>query len=107
MPRTWYRCLAHGATIFILGVSAINSCTAQQTGRLPPTDPDLRVGFITPPESAKPRVWWHWVSGNISEPGITADLEWMHRVGIGGFQLFDGDLGLQTFVPKPVVWMTP
>jgi len=32
------------------------------------------------------------MSGNVTEPGITADLEWMHRVGIGGMQMFDGDM---------------
>src|SRR5690606_27495945 len=34
------------------------------------------------------RVWWHWISGNVTRAGITADLEAMHRVGIGGFNLF-------------------
>jgi alpha-L-rhamnosidase len=42
--------------------------------------------------------------GNVSKEGITADLEWMHRVGIGGMQMFDGDLG---HLDKPVIWMTP
>ena len=48
--------------------------------------------FQSPPASAKPRVWWHWMSGNVTQEGITADLEWMHRVGIGGMQAFDIDL---------------
>jgi alpha-L-rhamnosidase len=47
--------------------------------------------FPHPPDSAKPRVWWHWLSGNVTEKGITADLEWMHRVNIGGFQMFERD----------------
>ena len=29
------------------------------------------------------------MNGNISKDGIKADLEWMKRVGIGGFQNFD------------------
>jgi hypothetical protein len=29
-------------------------------------------------------VYWFWKNGNISREGITADLEAMHRVGIGG-----------------------
>jgi len=48
------------------------------------TDP-LIAGFTTPPNSAKPRVWWHWMNGNITKEGIKLDLEWMNRVGIGGF----------------------
>ena len=63
--------------------------------------------FQNPPDSAKPRAWWHWLSGNVSSEGITADLEWMKRVNIAGFQMFDGDLGSPLFVDKPVIWMTP
>ena len=47
------------------------------------------TGFRNPPDSAKPRTWWHWTNGNVTEDGITKDLEWMKRVGIGGFQLAD------------------
>ena len=63
--------------------------------------------FLHPPDSAKPRVWWHWLSGNVTQEGITADLEWMQRVGIGGFQMFDGDLSTPRFVDRPLIWMTP
>jgi hypothetical protein len=44
----------------------------------------LEQGFQAPPDSAKPRTWWHWTNGNVTEEGITKDLEWMKRVGIGG-----------------------
>jgi hypothetical protein len=33
---------------------------------------------------SKPRVWWHWMNGDITREGIRLDLEWMKRVGIGG-----------------------
>ena len=32
------------------------------------------------------------MNGNISKEGIKLDLEWMHRVGLGGFQNFDAAL---------------
>jgi hypothetical protein len=55
-----------------------------------PSSPDaLAQGFVVPPESARPRTWWHWTNGNVTEDGITKDLQWMKRVGIGGFQLVD------------------
>ena len=73
----------------------------------PITSSSLESGFLLPPDSAKPRVWWHWMSGNVTEKGITADLEWMHRVGIDGMQMFDGDMGAPLFVDKPVIWMSP
>ena len=53
----------------------------------------LYLGFQIPPESAKPRTWWHWTRGNVTIDGITKDLEWMKRVGIAGFQLADVNFG--------------
>ena len=67
----------------------------------------LENGFQTPPNSAKPRVWWHWMNGNITKEGIKLDLEWMNRVGIGGFQNFDASLGTPKLVDKRLVYMTP
>ena len=67
----------------------------------------LETGFLNPPESAKPRVWWHWMNGNISKEGIKADLEWMKRIGIGGFQNFDAGLATPQVVEKRLIYMTP
>ena len=70
-------------------------------------------GFMDPPDSAKPRVWWHWMNGQVSKEGIKADLEWMKRVGIGGFQNFDGGgMGggrgaAPAEAPKRVVFLSP
>src|SRR5512143_810877 len=72
-----------------------------------PAGDQLLRGFQDPPDSAKPRVWWHWMSGNISKEGIKADLEWMKRVGIGGFQNFDAGLNTPQIVEKRLVFMTP
>ncbi len=66
-----------------------------------------KTEFQTPPSSAKPRVWWHWMNGNITKEGIQKDLEWMSRVGIGGFQNFDANLFTPVVVPKKLVFMTP
>src|ERR1035437_6213236 len=67
----------------------------------------LERGFQNPPDSAKPRVWWHWMNGNITKEGIKADLEWMKRVGIGGFQNFDAALSTPQIVEKRLIYMTP
>jgi alpha-L-rhamnosidase/Glycosyl hydrolases family 2, sugar binding domain len=67
----------------------------------------LLKDFQTPPNTAKPRVWWHWMNGNISKDGIQKDLDWMSRVGIGGFQNFDASLFTPVVVPKKIVFMTP
>ncbi|HZW71664.1 MAG TPA: glycosyl hydrolase [Hanamia sp.] len=66
----------------------------------------LFSNFQTPPASAKIRVWWHWMNGNITKDGIQKDLEWMHRVGIGGFQNFDAALTTPQIVKKRLTYMT-
>ncbi len=72
------------------------------------TKPDfLKSGFENPPESARPRVWWHWMNGNITKEGIKLDLEWMHRVGLGGFQNFDAALDTPKVVEHRLAYMTP
>lgn len=70
------------------------------------SDP-LMSEFRDPPQSARPRVWWHWMNGNITEDGIAKDIEWMRRVGIGGLQNFDASLMTPQVVEKRLVYMTP
>ena len=47
------------------------------------------------------------MNGNVTKEGIKADLEWMNRVGIGGFQNFDASLGTPQIVQKRLIYMTP
>lgn len=67
----------------------------------------LRSGFADPPASARPRVWWHWMNGNITKDGIAKDLAWMKRAGIGGVQNFDANLATPQVVENRLVYMTP
>lgn len=67
----------------------------------------LKSGFDNPPNGARPRVWWHWMNGNISKEGIKLDLEWMHRTGLGGFQNFDAALETPLVVDHRLAYMTP
>ena len=54
---------------------------------------ELEEGFRAPPPSARPQVWWHWMNGNVTKEGITADLEAMAAIGIGGAHIIDVDYG--------------
>lgn len=81
-------------------------------GSLPPAAPvappsALADGFRDPPKEARPRVWWHWMNGNVTKDGIAKDLAWMKRVGIGGMQNFDASLDTPQIVDKRLVYMTP
>ncbi len=64
----------------------------------------LLSGFKNPPPSAKARTWWHWIDGNISKQGITADLEAMKRVGIQEAQIFNVGQG---YPQGPVTYLSP
>jgi hypothetical protein len=77
----------------ILVLSAIAMIVANCSLNVDPyhsiTTEDLEQGFLNPPASAKPHTWWHWMNGNITKEGITADLEAMANAGIGGAQVFN------------------
>ncbi len=90
--------------LLLTGVFAV-FCFAVAAGQN--ASSSLQSGFANPPESAKPRVWWHWMNGNITKEGIKLDLDWMHRVGLGGFQTFDAALSTPQVVKKRLVYMTP
>lgn len=64
----------------------------------------LREGFINPPASAKARTWWHWLNGNVTKEGITADLEAMKRIGIQEAQIFNADVG---YPEGPATYLSP
>ncbi|WP_404478460.1 glycosyl hydrolase [Novosphingobium sp. BL-52-GroH] len=93
--RTSKRTLADVAAVaaLMLGTSAM-------------ADP-LDDGFRDPPQSARPRVWWHWLNGNITADGIQKDIEWMSRMGIGGLQNFDVHVGTPQVVDQRIAYMTP
>jgi hypothetical protein len=67
----------------------------------------LSIGFKNPPPAARPRVWWHWMNGNITREGVRLDLEWMQRAGIGGFHTFDANLATPVVVDKRLGYMSP
>jgi hypothetical protein len=76
--------ITFAATIlFGLGPGAVGAADQSQ----------LAQGFQNPPPAARPWVYWFWLNGNITREGITADLEAMARVGIGGVLIMEVDQG--------------
>ena len=95
--------MKHIVTLSVLAVVVVGCASSSPA----PRRDALARGFVEPPDSAKPRTWWHWVSGNVSKEGITADLEAMKRIGVGGAQCFSVEQ-----VPNPkdrghVLYMSP
>ena len=89
-------------SVIIVCLSALPHLSFPQAGNRSPEE-----GFLNPPESAKPRTWWHWTNGNITKEGITKDLEWMKRAGIGGMQLADVSSGQGQTVKEKLLFGSP
>jgi len=82
--------------VLALGIAAA-ACAPHPNG-------DLERRFASPPDSARPWVYWMWMDGNLSRDGITADLEAMKQAGIGGVIICEVNVG----VPRgPVEFMSP
>jgi alpha-L-rhamnosidase len=98
--RRSQRSLRLSAALLMSSIPSI--AVANETSTAP-----LAEEFENPPVEARPRVWWHWLNGNITEDGITKDIEWMSRIGIGGLQNFDAALFTPQVVDERLVYMTP
>ncbi len=97
------------AVIAALALSA--SASAQNDGKATAggttAAETLYQEFRNPSKSARPRVWWHWMNGNITKDGIRKDLLWMQKSGIVGFHNFDAGLEVPQIVEKRLAYMTP
>ena len=56
---------------------------------------DWRPGFINPPDSVRPSIYWYWLDDNISQEGVRQDVAAMAHIGIG--RAFIGNIG---FAPR-------
>jgi hypothetical protein len=91
-------------------VAVCLSFAAVASGKDDLTD-DLAKGFKAPPDAARPQTFWHWMNGNVTKEGITADLEAMKEAGIGGVFQFqvEGKVTESTpvYLDQPVRQLTP
>lgn len=92
MSYRWNRALLPLGLILIF--AACNQSSPLKSSSESKNLANLRSGFVSPPDSIKPYVYWYWISDNISKEGITKDLEAMAKVGIG--EAFIGNIGLET-----------
>ena len=65
---------------------------------------ELETSFVEPPDSARPRAYWFHMSGNITKPGITADLEAMRAIGLGGTLFMNVSVALPTGLAGDTMW---
>ena len=87
-------------TLFILAVLALvpsalllNSCTYSSGLDKDANIAPSKEAFMSPGKDHYPETWFHFIGGNVSKEGITADLEAIAEAGISGIQLFHGQFG--------------
>lgn len=76
------------------------------TGRAP-AETDLAKVFTSPGDSARPRTYWFHMRGNITKAGITADLEAMKAVGLGGTLFMNVSVGVPLGLVETKEFMSP
>ena len=87
-----------GLLAFAFAVLSLLFCAGPARGD------ELARHFSTPPDDARPWVYWYFMDGNMTREGLTADLEAMKRAGIGGAIFLEVNIGL----PRgPVEFMSP
>ena len=90
---------------YLIVLCVLGSLASCQNAKV--TKEKLYNAFQNPPSEAQPRVWWHWMNGNITKDGISKDLQWMKRSGIAGFMNFDAGMATPQIVPERLIYMTP
>lgn len=86
------------AVFSLLVVSLIWMSCSKKTTAPPQTEITgiemLRKGFLSPPDWARPGVYWYFMDGNLSEEGMTKDLESMKKAGIGYVLFLEVNVGV-------------
>jgi hypothetical protein len=80
-------------TLFSLMALALLSCLLTTQCTQPEKD-SLKAGFINPPDSARPGVYWYFMDGNTTREAMTADLESMKEAGIGYVLFLEVNVGV-------------
>jgi hypothetical protein len=80
--------------IILSALLGVASLVVQGQNITNPTAAALKAGFINPPASAKPGVYWYFMDGNMNKESITKDLEAMKKAGIGNLIFLEVNVGV-------------
>src|ERR1700744_4691972 len=78
----------------VLGLLMMSYCCSYAQYYRPADIKDIKAGFLHPPDSARPGVYWYFMDGNMTKESITADLEAMKKAGIGNVIFLEVNVGL-------------
>jgi len=77
----------------VLAAALVIGGSALSPGKSPAGD-SLKEGFLNPPDTSRPGVYWYFMDGNADRKGITGDLEAMKEAGIGYVLFLEVDVGV-------------
>lgn len=102
--------------VAIIGLCVCALPTKAQTSIVPPAEElnapfglqDERL-FKFPSKVYFPQTWFHYIAGNVSKEGTTADLEAISKAGFSGIQLFHGQFNNDVWpgVDRPITCLSP
>ncbi len=71
----------------------LGGCSVSPKGEGQSSDP-IKQGFLNPPDSARPGVYWYFMDGNTTKEAMTGDLESMKATGIGYVVFLEVNVGV-------------
>src|SRR5665647_387271 len=80
--------------IFTVWFCALTVCVLFFSCTNRSSDDYLKQGFINPPDSARPGVYWYFMDGNLDGQAMTGDLESMKKAGIGYVLFLEVNVGV-------------
>lgn len=80
--------------VVFIAMCCVLSITSAQAQFSTISLPDLKKGFVAPPNESRPGVYWYFMDGNLSKEGMTADLVAMKKVGIGTVLFLEVNAGI-------------
>lgn len=66
----------------------------------------VKAGFLSPPDAARPGVYWYFMDGNQSRESMTADLESMKKAGIGNLVFLGNKSTIISKLKSPIYGLT-
>lgn len=83
------KAICNTAVLVILLLFCVNADSQKA-----PSFQTIRSGFINPPDSVRPGVYWYFMDGNLTESGVIEDLKAMRNAGIGHVIFLEVNVGV-------------
>jgi len=62
---------------------------APATGQSVSAYDEIKSAFLAPPQAARPKVYWWWLTGNVDTLRMKEEIAAMERAGLSGFDIFE------------------